>query len=81
MIAQIRPLGKVGILYVTGSSCELKLTPQDGHACLSKPYRSSDLLLALKIVIELAHTGKTKLPFPAGFHMLDQKRSAKQAVA
>ncbi len=81
MVAQIRPFGKVGILYVTGSSNELELSRDDGHACLSKPYRASDLLQALKIVTELARNGKTRLPFPAGFQLLEHKHPPRRAFA
>lgn len=81
LIPKIRPLGKVGILYVTGNSCEFQLSHADGHACLSKPYRSSDLLQALKIVAEVAQTGKATPPFPAGFHLLEQLKPARRVVA
>ncbi len=81
LVAQIHPFRNVGILYVTGNSCELELTRHDGHGCLSKPYRASDLLQSLKIVAEIAHGGKSKLPFPAGFHLLEHKSAARRAVA
>lgn len=77
LIPKIRPFGKVGILYVTGNSSEFHLSREDGHACLSKPYRSSDLLQALKIVTELARTGIATPPFPAGFLLLDAPKPAK----
>ena len=81
LIPKIGPLGKVGILYVTGSRCEFRLSRADGHACLSKPYRSSDLLQALKIVTELAQSGTATPPFPAGFHLLEQSKPAGRLVA
>jgi DNA-binding response OmpR family regulator len=81
LIPKIRPFGKVGILYVTGNSCEFQLSRDDGHACLSKPYRSSDLLQALRIVTELAQTGQATPPFPAGFHLLEQLKPARRVVA
>jgi DNA-binding response OmpR family regulator len=81
LIPKISPIGEVGILYVTGNSCEFQLSRDDGHACLSKPYRSSDLLQAIKIVTELAQTGKATPPFPAGFHLLEQLKPARRVVA
>ena len=81
LIPKIRPPGNIGILYVTGNSSEFQLSREDGHACLSKPYRSSDLLQALKIVAELAGTGTATPPFPAGFHLLEPPRPARRTVA
>ena len=69
--AQLHPFGKVGILYVTGNSCELTLTDADGHGCLSKPYLASELLRSLAIVDEFVRTGSASQPFPAGFHLLE----------
>ena len=42
----------------------------DGHACLSKPYRSPDLLRGLEIVAEIVSTGTASPPFPRGFQVL-----------
>jgi DNA-binding response OmpR family regulator len=81
LVAQIQPIGKVGILYVTGNSCEVHLSSADGHACLSKPYLASDLLKALKIVVEFARTGNATPPFPAGFHLLGQPEPARRTIA
>jgi DNA-binding response OmpR family regulator len=46
MAAQLRPFGKLGILYASGNISHVTLTSADGHASLSKPYLSSDLLRA-----------------------------------
>jgi CheY-like chemotaxis protein len=48
--ALLRPLGRLGVLYATGNASQVVLTTADGDACLSKPYRSIDLLRALEIV-------------------------------
>jgi len=40
--AQLPPLGRPGILYVTGNMSQVALTC--GDACLAKPYRAADLL-------------------------------------
>jgi DNA-binding NarL/FixJ family response regulator len=46
------------------------LTTADGDACLSKPYRSVDLLRDLEIVAEIISTGRASPPFPKGFQVL-----------
>lgn len=68
--AQLVPFGSLGILYATGNMAQVILTATDGHACISKPYRSLDLLHGLKLVSEIVSTGKAALPFPRGFHVL-----------
>jgi DNA-binding response OmpR family regulator len=68
--AQLVPFGALGILYATGNMAQVILTATDGHACLSKPYRSLDLLRGLKLVSEIVTTGTAALPFPRGFHVL-----------
>lgn len=64
------PGPKLGILYASGNMGQLSLTASDGHACLAKPYRSSDLVLGLRIVSDIARSGKTRLCPPHGFHVL-----------
>jgi len=66
--AQLTAPGRPGILYVTGNMSQLALT--HGDACLSKPYRSVDLLRGLQIVTEIVSTGKAQPPFPQGFQLL-----------
>ena len=61
----------LGILYATGTSDQFHLTRADGDACLVKPYRSEDIVRALKIVEEVVDTGRTMLPFPGGFRLLE----------
>jgi two-component sensor histidine kinase/putative methionine-R-sulfoxide reductase with GAF domain len=61
----------LGILYATGTSDQFHLTRADGDACLVKPYRSEDIVRALKIVEEVVSTGRTVLPFPGGFRLLE----------
>src|ERR1700682_4914431 len=58
--AQLRGLGRPGILYVTGNMSQVTLT--DGDACLAIPYRSVDLLRSLDIVAEIVATGKAPPP-------------------
>jgi len=70
MAAQLVPFGDLCILYATGNMAQVVLTAADGHACISKPYRSLDLLHGLKLVSEIVTTGKAALPFPRGFQIL-----------
>jgi CheY-like chemotaxis protein len=65
---QLVPLGRPGVLYVTGNMSQVALT--HGDACLAKPYRSVDLLRGLEIVHEIVATGKAQPPFPQGFQVL-----------
>jgi DNA-binding response OmpR family regulator len=67
--AQLPPLGRPGILYVTGNMSQVALT--HGDACLAKPYRAADLLRGLEIVAEIVATGKAQPPFPHGFQLLN----------
>jgi CheY-like chemotaxis protein len=68
--AQLLPLGRLGVLYATGNISQVVLTTANGDACLSKPYRSVDLLRSLEIVVEIVATGKALPPFPKGFQVL-----------
>jgi two-component sensor histidine kinase/DNA-binding response OmpR family regulator len=58
------------VLYATGNAGQITLTSDDGEACITKPYRSSDILRAMKIVEGMAHGGKAAGPFPRGFSVL-----------
>jgi DNA-binding response OmpR family regulator len=66
--SQLPPLGRPGILYVTGNMSQVGLI--NGDACLAKPYRSADLVRGLEIVAEIVATGKAQPPFPQGFQLL-----------
>ncbi len=68
--AHLNSLDGLGVLYATGNTAQVVLTAANGHACLAKPYRGSDLLRGLKIVSELLATGKAAPPFPRGFQVL-----------
>jgi DNA-binding response OmpR family regulator len=76
--AQLPPVGRPGILYVTGNMSQLVLT--NGDACLAKPYRSVDLLRSLEIVSEIVATGKAQPPFPQGFHLLHPAAESQAAL-
>jgi len=67
---KLSPTGRLGILYCTGNGLEAVLTSAQGDACLSKPYRSSDLVRALEIVADIVRTGKSSPPYPRRFRVL-----------
>ncbi|MEO8322249.1 MAG: response regulator [Bradyrhizobium sp.] len=77
--AQLRPFGKLGILYATANSSQVTLTDFDGTACLSKPYRSADLLRGLDIVLEIIATGTTRSELPPGLQILQPGKSPRLA--
>ena len=58
------------ILYATGNTAEVRLTADDGAACITKPFRSEDLVRGLEIVADIAATGTTLRPFPHNFQLL-----------
>jgi DNA-binding response OmpR family regulator len=60
----------LGILYASGNAGDVKLTAVDGHASISKPYRPSDIVLALRIVEEMIQLGTASQPFPHGCRAL-----------
>jgi CheY-like chemotaxis protein len=60
----------IGVLYATGNRAQLALCGAEGDACLTKPYRSADLLRGLEIVHELLLTGKASRPYPHGFQLM-----------
>src|ERR1700726_2813801 len=76
--AQLLPLGRPGILYVTGNMSQVPLT--HGDACLAKPYRSVDLLRGLGIGPDIVATGKPQPPFPQGFHLLHPAADSQAAL-
>src|SRR5450755_2508761 len=63
-----------GVLFATGNIDQI-INSTDGDACISKPYRSRDLLRGLDIVraIHRAEIPAQRLPpgiLPLGFHLL-----------
>ena len=69
--ARLRPRGNLGILYTTGNVGQMGgLTKADGDACMRKPYRVEDVVLALKIVEKIVGNGIVEGPFLEGFQVL-----------
>jgi DNA-binding response OmpR family regulator len=78
--AQLRPFGRLGILYATANTSQVVLTDADGTACLSKPYRSADLVRSLEVVLEIVATGATRLPPPHGLQILHRRNPTHLAM-
>jgi DNA-binding response OmpR family regulator len=78
--AQLGAVGRIGILYATGNMAQVILTAADGHACIAKPYSSTDLLLAMQVVLDIVTIGQATPPFPRGLQVLrpvtDRNREA-----
>jgi hypothetical protein len=70
VVAQLGELPDLGVLYASGNLSQNRLSAANGHACLFKPYRPTDLLSGLAIVADLVATGKTSAPLPRGFQIL-----------
>ena len=68
--AQLGVYFPIGVLYATGNRAQLASCGADGDACLTKPYRSADLLRGLEIVYELLLTGKASRPYPHSFQLM-----------
>lgn len=75
--ARLRGLDGLGVLYATANASNVVLTATDGTACLSKPFRSVDLVRSLEIVSNLIATGKAQQPFPRGFQVLNSHVGAR----
>jgi two-component sensor histidine kinase/DNA-binding response OmpR family regulator len=65
-----------GVLYTSGDMEQIVLTVAHGHACLTKPYHSSDLLRGLEVVADIAATGTAAPPFPRKLHILGAASAA-----
>ncbi|MEO6040270.1 MAG: hypothetical protein ABIP41_00025 [Croceibacterium sp.] len=68
--ARLASVPNLGILYVADEMSEVDLSAIHGHACLKRPYRLADLVLALEIVNDLVAADRTSLPMPRGFRIL-----------
>lgn len=74
--SQIRPLLKdkitMGIVYASGDDLNGRLSKLDGDAYIQKPYGMNDLICALRIVQDIrTNNGIDQIPFPKGFHLLE----------
>jgi DNA-binding response OmpR family regulator len=69
LATELQDIPGLGILFATGCTRNT-LTAANGHACLTKPYRESEMRRALEIVAEMVAAGTGSPPFPRGFTML-----------
>jgi DNA-binding response OmpR family regulator len=69
IVAQLHEGPRIGILYASGNINQV-IGFANGDACISKPYHTSDILRALKIVEQIVSDGIASRPFPRGFHLL-----------
>jgi CheY-like chemotaxis protein len=74
--AQLKALGRLGVLYATGNMAQIILT--DGDACLAKPYSGPDLMRGLEIVAEIVASGERRRRFPADLRCCRRVRRAFQ---
>ena len=81
IIAPLVALGRVGVLYASANITLAMLTILDGDACLSKPYRSADLVHSLAIVAGIVATGIASPPFPRGFQLLPPATTARPELS
>jgi DNA-binding response OmpR family regulator len=72
--AQLLGGPRVGILYASGNINQV-IRLADRDACIAKPYRTNDLLQALRIVEQIVGNTIPSPPFPRGFHLLSGKKS------
>jgi DNA-binding response OmpR family regulator len=79
--AQLGALGRIGVLYATGNVSHVMVNAAYGDACLSKPYRSDDLVRGLEIVADIVATGRVSPPFPHGFQVLPPAIAVPPATA
>jgi CheY-like chemotaxis protein len=75
--AQLRPMGRLGVLYASGNVELVMRSAADGDACIAKPYRFPDLLRALEIVADIVRVGVGSPPFPRGFNLLPSTGAAR----
>jgi len=70
-IAQQLRHRSLGVLYATGNPMEvISAAAVTGVGYIAKPYRTQDLLRALRIVSDIFITGTTLLTYPRGFRLL-----------
>jgi DNA-binding response OmpR family regulator len=69
--ALLRRQGDMGVLYASGDVGRLVLTRADGKALIVKPYRSEDIIRALRIVEQIVGINDALRSLPKGFSILN----------
>jgi two-component sensor histidine kinase len=70
LVARLGGSSKIGILYASGNVTDVIVNATAGHACLSKPYRSIDLVQSMKAVVDILEGRRIATPIPNGFQTL-----------
>ena len=68
---RLRATTGAGILFSTGNSNNGTLTKSDGDAVVTKPYKLNDVALGLTIIDQVRKFGRTDLPLPHNFRLLE----------
>ncbi len=68
--ARLKRQGRMGVLYASGHADKMHLTKADGDALIVKPYRSEDVVRALKIVEHIVRGDENSKLYPHGFSLL-----------
>jgi two-component sensor histidine kinase/DNA-binding response OmpR family regulator len=68
--ARLKSQGHMGVLYASGQVGQMSLTMADGDALIVKPYRSEDVIRALRIVEQIISSRNASRYFPKGFSVL-----------
>jgi DNA-binding response OmpR family regulator len=76
--ARLSALGRLGVLYASANISSHLLRTALGDACLTKPYRSAELVRSLQIVADIVATGAATQPLPRGFQLLPLVPSEQQ---
>jgi CheY-like chemotaxis protein len=67
---RLRGNAAIGVMFSTGDD-DGTLTIEQGDAVMTKPYRMQDIARGLRIISELGEFGRTELPFPRNFRLLE----------
>ena len=78
--AGLRDIGRIGILYATGSPDDA-LSNANGVASILKPYSVRDLVKGLQLVREVMETGTASLPYPRNFRLLTGQAGERRPAA
>jgi ActR/RegA family two-component response regulator len=78
--ARLKGQGRMGVLYASGHACQMGLTKTDGDALLFKPYRSEDVVRALKVVEHIVSADEAARQFPKGFSVLSSSPTIDKAA-
>lgn len=68
---RLRATTSAGILFSTGNTNNGALTKSDGDAVVIKPYKLNDVALGLTIIDQVRKFGRTDLPLPHNFRLLE----------